>query len=129
MLTAGFRNSLAIIAVTCLLSAAPLMADEKKSDAQELPEAVAELVGAMSGVQRVEPAENDVFVVHRQIEVTGSRIKRDVKLQIAKDGTVLDWGLSPMFSRTYTLRELRNTGSADLAEALSRLDPRIQGGR
>lgn len=128
MLIARFRNSLGIIAVTCLLGAGPVMADEDQSDAPELPEAVAELVGAMSGVQRVEAAENGTFKVHRQMEVTGSRIMRDVTLRIAEDGTVLDWGRTPMYSRTYTIRELRDTGRADLAEALIKLDPAIQGG-
>lgn len=128
MLLARFRNSLGIIAVTCLLGAGPVMADGDVLDAQELPEAVAELVGAMSDVQRVESAENGTFEVHRKMEVTGSRIKRDVKLTVAEDGTVLDWGRTPSYSRTYTIRELRETGRSDLAEALIRRDPALQGG-
>ena len=96
------------------------------SDGLELPEKVAELVNAMAGVQRVEPLDNGLFAVHRRMTVTGSRIPRKVKIEIAEDGEVVDWGRSPFFTRSFTRRELLQTGEVDLAEALKRLDPAIQ---
>jgi len=103
----------------------------EQSEEPALPEAVAALVDAMSGVQRVEPLEDGLFAVHRRMSVTGSRIQRDITMQVAKDGSVVDWGRTPMFSRSYTRRQLIQTGEIDAAEALEKLDPAIQshGGR
>ena len=103
----------------------------EQSEEPALPEAVAALVDAMSGVQRVEPLEDALFAVHRRMSVIGSRIQRDITMQVAKDGSVVDWGRTPMFSRSYTRRQLIQTGEIDAAEALEKLDPAIQshGGR
>ena len=103
----------------------------EQSEGPALPEAVAALVDAMSGVQRVEPLEDGLFAVHRRMSVTGSRIQRDITMQVAKDGSVVNWGRTPMFSRSYTRRQLIQTGEIDAAEALEKLDPAIQsnGGR
>ena len=103
----------------------------EQSEEPALPEAVAALVEAMSGVQRVEPLEDGLFAVHRRMSVTGSRIQRDITMQVAKDGSVVDSGHTPMFSRSYTRRQLIQTGEIDAAEALEKLDPAIQshGGR
>jgi len=103
----------------------------EQSEGPALPEAVAAMVDAMSGVQRVEPLEDGLFAVHRRMSVTGSRIQRDITMQVAKDGSVVDWGRTPMFSRSYTRRQLIQTGEIDAAEALEKLDPAIQshGGR
>lgn len=94
----------------------------------ELPEKVMELVNALSGVERIETLENGSFAVYKQISVTGSRIRRTVKLEVTEDGEVLDWGQAPLHTRMYTRRELLNTSKiGDIAEALERLDPAIQG--
>lgn len=99
----------------------------EKSATPELPEKVAQLISAMSGVQNVEKLENGLFAVHRRMNVTGSRIPRNVEMKVAENGEVVDWGRTPMFTRTYTHRELIETGEVDLAEALQRLDPSLQG--
>ena len=96
------------------------------SDGSELPEKVAELVNAMSGVQRVESLDNGFFAVHRRMTVTGSRIPRNVKIEIAENGEVVDWGRRPLYTRSFTRRELLETGQVDLAEALKRSDPSIR---
>lgn len=128
MMMSQIRSIFGVVVVTSLLGVGTVTADGDDSGQSEMPEAVAELVNAMSGVQRVEPLGDDTFAVHRQMVVTGSRIPREVVLQVAKDGTVVDWGRTPNFSRTYTYRELRRTGRGDLAEALIKLDPAIQRG-
>ena len=138
----SFRSLLGIVAAGSVLMAGMVMAQDsesgefqqppaEKSATPELPEKVAELVNAMSGVQNVEKLENGLFAVERRMNVTGSRILRNVKLKVDENGEVVDWGRTPMFSRTYTHRELTETGEVDLAEALQRLDPAIQvhGGR
>lgn len=138
----GFRILLSGIAAGALLFTAMVTAQDREasetgrtevahSAETELPEAVAGLVNAMSGVQRVEPLENGVFAVNRRIQVTGSRLKQSVTMQVAEDGSVVDWGRRPLFTRNYTRSELMKTGEVDLGEALDQIDPSIQnsGGR
>lgn len=141
MLTNGIKSFWgAIAAGSLLITGAATAQDEAPTEPEspaaeasakpELPEKVAELVNAMSGVQHVEKLESGLFAVHRRMNVTGSRIPRDVKLEVAENGEVVDWGRTPLYSRTYTRRELIQTGNVDLGEALQRLDPSIrsQGG-
>jgi|SRR6056297_1402086 len=116
-----------IVALTVALWAAPVAAgDEGQTSESSLPEAVSELVDALSGVERVEPVEENRFAVHRRIDVTGSRVKRDVTMIIDEEGNVVDWGRAADFVRSYTLSELRSTGQGDMASALADLDPSIQ---
>ena len=140
----NFRVLLGVIAAGFILMAGVVMAQDSESgesrqpaaersakpelpELPELPEKVAELVNALSGVQNVEKLDNGLFAVHRRMNVTGSRIPRNVKMEVTENGEVVDWGRTPMFTRTYTHRELIETGEIDLAEALQRLDPAIQG--
>mgnify|MGYP006276191317 CR=1 FL=1 len=116
----------ALFALAGVLGAAPTLAGDEEHAMPDLPDAVSELVEAMSGVEHVEAIENDQFKIHRRIQVTGSRVARKVAMVVAEDGTVLDWGRDPSFLRSYTLSELRDTGNADLAKALADLDPSIQ---
>jgi hypothetical protein len=113
------------VAVAVLVWTAPVPADESTIEA-DLPEAVTELVNALSGVESVEALEDDRYAIHRRVEKTGSRVKRDVTMTVTEDGTVVDWGRDADFLRSYTLSELRTTGYADLARALADLDPAIQ---
>lgn len=139
MSTIGFRTLLSAVTLGCFLSIGVAVAQDSKTTeperatseeaaGPELPEKVAELVNAMSGVQRVEPLDNGLFAVHRRMTVTGSRIPRNVKLEIAEDGEVVDWGRTALYTRSVTRRELLETGEVDLAEALKRRDPAIQSG-
>lgn len=122
----GFVLIAGVVMAQDIDSANPKLPAAEESAETELPEKVAELVDVMSGVQSVEKLDNGLFAVHRRISVTGSRIARDVKLEIDEDGRVVDWGRTPFQTRTYTRRELLDTGRIDLAEALDQLDPRIQ---
>jgi len=139
MRNCDFPNILGAITVAALLASGNVIADDPKStdpesaDAEQsatlnLPEPVARLVDASSGVQRVEAMENGKFAIHREILEPGSRLKRDVTMLVAEDGSVVDWGRTPMLNRQYTQRELYDAGQLDLAEALDQLDPRIQRG-
>lgn len=139
MQTEDFRNILGAIMATVFLATGVVMADDHGStesepaDAQppatpDLPQPVAKLIAAISGVQRVQAVDNGNFAVHRRISVTGSRLMRDVTMLVADDGTVVDWGDTPALTRQYTRRELYQTGQLDIAEALDQLDPRIQSG-
>lgn len=129
-----FVNAISISSV--LIAGAVMAQDIEPTESQlptleestntELPEKVAQLVDAMSGVQRVEKLESGLFAVERRIRVTGSRIRREVTLEIDENGQVVDWGRTPFYTRTYTRRELVETGRIDLAEALDQLDPAIQ---
>jgi len=118
----------ALFALAGVLGAAPAMAGDQQEAMPEMPEAVSKLVNAMSGVESVEATEDDQFRIHRRIVITGSRVPREVTMVVAKDGTVVDWGREASFLRSYTLSELRDTGNADLAKALSELDPSIRTG-
>lgn len=135
MLIGQFRDLLTAIAVASLLCAAPVMADQKDGPepssagqpaASDLPEAVAELVAAMSSVERVEPLDDDTFAIHSRMQLTGSRIPRDVTITVDDKGNVIDWGEKPFLTRTYTREDLFRTGHVQLAEGLSKIDPAIR---
>jgi hypothetical protein len=106
-----------------MTSASPATERSAESD---LPEPVAELVGALSGVQRVEVLEDDTFAVHRRMVVTGSRIPRRVTIRVDENGEVVDWGDRPGITRIYTRDDLMRSGHVQLAEGLSRIDPAIR---
>lgn len=121
------QNLLFVTAVLSMSAAGTALAGDDEPAEQELPEPVANLVDAMRDVQRVEPVGEGLFVIHRKMQLTGSRLIRDVEIQVTEHGEVLDWGRTPFMTRTYTQEQLRQTGRTDLADMLSRLDPSIQG--
>lgn len=137
MLTIGHRPMLIALTLGFLSITGAVMAQNpepkkpeslalKAAGGTELPEKVAKLVNAMPEVRRVEQIETGLFAVHVRMDVTGSRIRRDVKLEVAEDGEVVDWGHASLpFIRTYTRRQILGTGQMDLAEALERLHPAI----
>jgi hypothetical protein len=132
----AIRNNtpvLAALVAAFLIGAGGVAAGDGTSDGKpsesskrELPEPVAELVDALSDVERVEALEDDTFAVHRRMKITGSRLPQNVTIRVNEKGEVVDWGDRPMLTRTYTREDLYRTGHADVAEGLSNLDPAVR---
>jgi len=126
MMTRHLAYGSVLAAILSLSGTSVAASGEDVTAEPELPEAVVRLVAVMPDVKRVEADTEGTFLIHSKMRVIGSRILRDVKVRVAEDGTVLDWGQMPFAARRITQEEIRSTGRTDIGDALVLLDPAIQ---